>query len=74
MIKCRYLTISEDECYNPHFRCSINDENHINEFMSMKSYFENRFAGKYFIPNGKCIFRYNTEDLTICPCYNNNDI
>lgn len=70
MCQCKYLVVKQDnETSSLLYKCHINNSKHMSEFLKMKVAFETEFKEHYFLNNGECTFRFVTEELDICPCF-----
>ena len=63
---CKHLRVIPQSDGSPLYKCDVNDVNM--RFLEIKDSYEKAFR-KTAIPNGECMFKYITEDLSICSCF-----
>lgn len=69
MNNCKFLSdVYDKDTQRPMYKCSKNNVED-KDFEKIKSAFEASFSGHVFVPNGECTYRFNTEDIKICPCF-----
>lgn len=66
MDSCKHLKLTFGENKETLYKYNINNEENPH-FLSMKESFEKLHKGKFFLMNGECSFRYNYDDLSKCP-------
>lgn len=63
---CKHMHVVLHSDGSPSYKCDVNDVKKC--FLEIKDSYEKAFH-KIAIPNGECLFKNNTEDLSICSCF-----